>query len=116
MKIQELIDELSKIRDTKPDADVVIEVFDIKNSTILKGWMFDITIKNASKMTAALSFNAKTLSLDKEILQSNVRIRQKRCIGYCLYEGYHTEDLKELEKSLCPTEKREVQIRKQPVQ
>jgi len=80
MKIQELIDALSKIRDTEPEKDVVIEVFDIKKCRITEGYMFESVIQN-----------------DKDL----VKIRQKRLRGTCLY-AERTEDLEEIEKGLCP--------------
>lgn len=110
MRIQELIDELSKIRDKQqtaisvsktysnskvlstrlkpntvhPEKDVVIEVFDIKESRITRGWMFDIVIDNSKDV---------------------VKIRQKKFRGWNLYLCSRTKDIEELEKSLCTNEK-----------
>lgn len=84
MKIQELIDELSKIRDKKSDIDVVVEVFDIKERRITRGWMFDLAIQD-----------------DKEM----VKIRQKKFRGLNLYAESRTKDIEELENSLCTNEK-----------
>ncbi len=83
MKIQELIDKLSEIRDTSPEKDVVIEVFDIRLSRITKGYMFELAIQN-----------------DKDI----VKLRQMKLRGYCLYAD-RTEDLEEIEEGLCPEDK-----------
>lgn len=83
MNIQELIDELSKIRDKDPEKDVVIEVFDTKESRITQGWMFDVTINNT-----------------KEV----VEIRQKKFRGWNVYIDSRTKDIEELEKSLCTNE------------
>lgn len=89
MKIQELIDELSKIRDKdpeNPEKDVVIEVFDIKKSMITRGWMFDIVIEHT-----------------KEV----VKIRQKKFRGWNVYIGSRTKDIEDLEKSLCTSQPQE---------
>lgn len=83
MKIQALIDALSQIRDTEPEKDVVIEVFNIRKSRITKGYMFELVIQN---------------DIDK------VKIRQSRLRGYCLY-AERTEDLEKIEKGLCPENK-----------
>lgn len=80
MNIQELIGELSKIRDCHPEKDVVIEVFDIKQSRITKGWMFDLVIEDAKE---------------------HVKLRQKKCRGWNLYTKV-TKDLEEIEDGLCP--------------
>ncbi len=80
MKIQELINELSKIRDNNPEKDVVIEVFDIKESRIIQGWVFDLVIEDGQEL---------------------VKIRQKKYRGWNLYTGSRSRDLEELEKSLC---------------
>lgn len=84
MKIQELIDELSKIRDKDPEKDVVIEVFDTKESRITRGWMFDIIIDNSKDV---------------------VKIRQKKFRGWNVYIDSRTKDIEELEKSLYAGEK-----------
>lgn len=85
MKIQELIDQLSEIRDANPEKDVVIEVFDIRQSRITKGYMFELVIQN-----------------DKD----KVKIRQKELRGYCLYvDAERTEDLEKIEAGLCPEKK-----------
>ena len=83
MKIQELIGELSKIRDKDPEKDVVIEVFDTKESRIIRGWMFDIIIEST-----------------KEV----IKIRQKKFRGWNVYVNSRTKDIEELEKSLCTKE------------
>ena len=83
MKIQELIDKLSEIRDTNPEKDVVIEVFDIRQSRVDKGYMFELAIQN-----------------DKDL----IRIRQTKLRGYCLY-AERTEDMEEIEAGLCPEKK-----------
>lgn len=80
MKIQELIDELSKIRDKDPEKDVVIEVFDTKESRITRGWTFELVIKDAKE---------------------HVKLRQKKCRGWNLYDKV-TKDLEEIEDGLCP--------------
>lgn len=80
MKIEELIDRLSKIRDIYPEKDVVIEVFDTKESRITRGWMFDVAINNA-----------------KDI----VEIRQKKFRGWNVYINSRTKDIEDLEKNLC---------------
>lgn len=80
MKIQELIDELSKIRDKDPEKDVVIEVFDIKKSRITRGWIFDLVIEDA---------------------REHVKLRQKKCRGWNLYTE-STRQIEEIEDSLCP--------------
>lgn len=84
MRIQELIDELSKIRNKDPEKDVVIEVFDIKESKITRGWMFDIVIDDTKDM---------------------VKIRQKKFRGWNVYLDSRTKDIEELENSLCTDEK-----------
>jgi len=91
MKMQELIDALSKIRDTSPEKDVVIEVFDIKKRRITKGYMFELVIQN-----------------DKDL----VKIRQKRLRGHCLY-AERTEDLEEIEKGLCPENKGDPKLKEE---
>lgn len=90
MKIQELIDELSKIRDKEqtakcchPEKDVVIEVFDIKKSRITRGWIFDLVIEYA---------------------REHVKLRQKKCRGWNLYTE-STKQIEEIEDSLCPKSK-----------
>jgi hypothetical protein len=80
MKIQELIDQLSEIRDIDPDKGVVIEVFDIKNSTITVGYTFEPIVHNA---------------------EDRVRIRPIKQTGHCVYQE-STKDLKEIENGLCP--------------
>ena len=80
MRIQELIDELSKIRDNgQTEKDVVIEVFDIKGGKLTKGWMFDIVIENAKE---------------------HIKLRQKKYRGWNLYLDNRTKDIEELEKSM----------------
>jgi hypothetical protein len=81
MKIQELIGELSKIRDKYPEKDVVIEVFDIKECKITRGWMFDLVIEDAKEQ---------------------VKIRQWKFRGWNLYTE-STKDIEEIEDNLCPT-------------
>ena len=79
MKIQELINELSKIRDKYPEKDVVIEVFDTKECKITQGWMFDLVIEDAREL---------------------VKIRQKKFRGWNVYTEA-TKDIEKLENSLC---------------
>jgi hypothetical protein len=73
MKIQELIDELSKIRDKDPEKDIVIEVFDTKKSRITRGWIFDLVIEDA---------------------REHVKLRQNKYRGWNLY----TESTKQIEE------------------
>lgn len=80
MKIQELVYRLSKIMDVYPEKDVVIEVFDTKESRIIRGWMFDVIINNAKDV---------------------VEIRQKKFRGWNVYIDSRTKDIEDLEKSLC---------------
>ncbi len=83
MKAQELIDELSKIRDKDPEKDVVIEIFDIKKSRITRGWIFDLVMEDAKE---------------------HVKLRQKKYRGWNLYTE-STKQIEEIEDSLCPGEK-----------
>lgn len=80
MKIQELIDELSKIRDKDPEKDVIIEIFDIKNNRITRGWIFDLAIYDT---------------------REHVKLRQKKYRGWNLYTE-SAKDIEEIEDSLCP--------------
>lgn len=80
MKIQELIDELTKITGTEPEKDVVIEVFDIKKGVVTVGYIFEPVIHNAKE---------------------DVKIRPIRLRGHNVYLE-NTKDLEEIEDELCP--------------
>ena len=80
MKIEELIEKLSRIRDRNPEKDVIIEVFDIKECKITRGWMFDLQVEDSKEQ---------------------VKLRQKKFRGWNLYTE-STKDIEEIESSLCP--------------
>ena len=59
---------------------MIIEVFDIKECKITRGWMFDLQVEDSKEQ---------------------VKLRQKKFRGWNLYTE-STKDIEEIESSLCP--------------
>lgn len=95
MKIQQLIDELSKISVKSPDKEVWMEVFDITKSTITVGYLYDIIINDSEMQCFSMNSQSKDCGC--------VQIRPIKMIGHNVYmKSNRTKQLEQIEDGLCP--------------